>query len=425
MRFNVCFAFSLGFLVTLATAAPVIKDDGPNSAALGRVERYPVCEPFKYARNRECRVGAFSAFPQGIPHAKVKPKGDPLSLPERNDPPEIFWGTAREKTIASYLDEVQITSLLIIKDGEIVAEHYQYARTPGMPMKSNSMAKTLVALLIGVAHQKGLIESLDDVAAKYWPEIESSAYGQTTIKNLLRMSSGVPFKELYTWTPDDDIAVWSRLLWNNDNKGKPARIAEFLNKKSSREVEQGKRFRYASVETDILGRVLERATKTSIEKLTEDWLWTPMGAEDEAYWTKSSTDGAGGFAGGFGASTRDYGRLGVLLANDGVRGESEVLPTSFLLDATEKDRQPEQFRPGRGAGFYGYGYQTWILPYRSRTFALQGIFGQTIFVQPESKIVMVQTAVYDKASGRQDPQPYIYRGMFFDGVLKSLGGFTD
>jgi CubicO group peptidase (beta-lactamase class C family) len=66
------------------------------------------------------------------------------------------------------------------------------------------MAKTVISMLVGIANQKGLIGSLDDNASKYWPEINQSAYGQTTIRNLLRMASGIPFKELYTWAPGDD-----------------------------------------------------------------------------------------------------------------------------------------------------------------------------------------------------------------------------
>jgi len=97
-------------------------------------------------------------------------------------------------------------------------------RKPGMPMRSFSMAKTFTAMLVGIAHGKGLIRSLDDKASDYWPEIADSAYGQTTIRNLLRMSSGVPFKELYTWTPDDDNWVWGQVLYAPNNTNSPARI---------------------------------------------------------------------------------------------------------------------------------------------------------------------------------------------------------
>jgi CubicO group peptidase (beta-lactamase class C family) len=73
----------------------------------------------------------------------------------------------------------------------------------------------------------------------------------------------------------------------------------------------------------------------------------------------------------------------------------------------------------------GYGYQVWLLPNKTRTFVLQGIHGQHVFVQPASKIVMVQTSVNHMASGRQDNRPYQYRDALWNGVLRSLGGSAD
>lgn len=61
---------------------------------------------------------------------------------------------------------------------------------------------------------------------------------------------------------------------------------------------------------------------------------------------------------------------------------------------------------------------------RERTFALQGIHGQTLFVQPASGIVLVMTAVWERASGLQDPEPGRERDAFWRGVLQSLGGYT-
>jgi hypothetical protein len=132
------------------------------------------------------------------------------------------------------MDVTQTTGLMVIHKGKVVAERYQYDRQPGMPLRSFSMAKTFTAVLVGIAQAKGFIKSLDDKAADYWPEIAESAYGQTTVRSLLRMSSGVPFKELYTWTPDDDIWVWSQVLYNPANYNSPARISDYLNSKKIR-----------------------------------------------------------------------------------------------------------------------------------------------------------------------------------------------
>ncbi len=420
----------LAFAQTQATAFTSVsahiqsRPDGPKADALGKDRGYPACT--QALVRPDCRVGEWSGQGNMNSWRWIKPSDQPQALPYANQPPSIAWRWGfSSKNVDDYLNEVQVTGLMIIKDGQIVTERYQYGREPGMPMRSFSMAKTFTAMLVGIAHDKGLIRSLDDKVADYWPEIAESVYGQTSIRNLLRMGSGVRFRELYNWTPDDDIYVWSQLLYLPSNFNAPHRLSEFLNLKKEREAEQGARFKYASIETDILGRVLLRATGKTASELTQEWLWQPMGAQDKAAWMATAIDGAAGFAGSFNASLRDYGRFGMLLANDGVRDGKTIIPKTFLLEATDPQLQPRAFQPKVATPYMGYGYQTWILPFKTRTFALQGIHGQTILVQPSTKIVMVQTAVFDKASGAQDIRPFQLRGAFWEGVLNSLGGVVD
>jgi CubicO group peptidase (beta-lactamase class C family) len=419
--------FSVGFFCffSLAGAGEVhTRPDGPDAERLGMKQGYPVCA--QALTRPECRVGTWSANEKVAASSLVSPSDDPMPLPRWEDAPAISyrWGFS-SKTLDDFMADTKTTGLMVIKDGRVVAERYQYGRQPDMRFRSFSMAKTFTAMLVGIAHGKGLIRSLDDKAADYWPEIAPSAYGQTTIRNLLRMSSGVPFRELYTWTPDDDIWLWGRVLFLPENRNRPEKIAEYLNTKTTREVEQGQRFKYATIETEILGRVLSRAAGMSITQITQEWLWKPMGAESQARWLLAGADQGEGTGGSFNATLRDYARFGVLLANDGLRGHAQIIPREFLLDATDAARQPAAFRPRHATPGMGYGYQTWIAPFKERTFALQGIHGQHIMVQPKSGIVMVQTSVNDQPSGRQDGRPYQMRDALWMGVLKSLGGVTD
>ena len=114
--------------------------------------------------------------------------------------------------------------------------------------------------------------------------------------------------------------------------------------------------------------------------------------------TGVGTHGTESAAGAFNATLRDYGRLGVLLANDGAVGTTQVLPKAYLLEATDWHRQPDAFAPGRATPYFGYGYQFWLFPGEKRRFALLGVYGQSIFVDPELKLVMVITAVAKNAS---------------------------
>lgn len=149
-----------------------------------------------------------------------------------------------------------------------------------------------------------------------------------------------------------------------------------------------------------------------------------MGAENEAFW-RIGRDGHEGYSGFFNASLRDWARLGLLLAHDGQANGQQVVPREYLLDATDPQRQPEAFRPRHATPYFGYGYQFWLMPMRERTFAMQGVHGQALYVQPATGIVMAMTSVWEQASGRQDPQPYEERDALWRGVLQSLGGRTD
>ena len=76
----------------------------------------------------------------------------------------------------------------------------------------------------------------------------------------------------------------------------------------------------------------------------------------------------------------------------------QILPKDYLLDATDWHRQPEAFAPRKATPYFGYGYQFWLFPGEKRRFALLGVYGQSIFVDPELKLVMVITAAAKNAS---------------------------
>jgi CubicO group peptidase (beta-lactamase class C family) len=239
-----------------------------------------------------------------------------------------------------------------------------------------------------MALAEGKIASLDDPVSKYEPKLAGSPYGETSIRNVLRMSSGVPFNEVYDGK--DDLARFGNL------RGARGSI-EALRAFGPREVEQGTRFHYASSETVILAVLLRAVTGTTLSDYLTGRLWQPMGAEADATWIRSR-DGIEIASGSFNAILRDYGRLGVLLANDGAVGAQQVVPKQYLLEATDWHRQPEAFAPKQAAPYFGYGYQFWLFPGEKRRFALLGVYGQSIFVDPELKLVMVITAAAKNAS---------------------------
>ena len=85
----------------------------------------------------------------------------------------------------------EVAARLVARDGVILYEHYQYGRTDADRFLSYSMAKTVTGMLIGIAVREGAIRSIDQRAADYVPELAGTEYGGTSIRDLLRMASGV------------------------------------------------------------------------------------------------------------------------------------------------------------------------------------------------------------------------------------------
>jgi CubicO group peptidase (beta-lactamase class C family) len=371
----------------LALAFPAAA--APDEELLGKAAGYPIGTRAGWFFDESTRVGSFSNLDKVLPHYTLGKAASPLPLPAAAGESRIEYRFEnRTYTPDDFLAHQRITGLLVIKDGEILLERYQYDRTAAHRFVSHSMAKSIVSLAIGIALAEGKIGSLDDAVSKYVPKLAGSPYGETSIRNILRMSSGVPFNEVYDGK--DDLTRFAVL---RNSQGSVDALRAF----KIREVEQGTRFHYASSETVILTVLLRAVTGTTLSEYLTPRLWQPVGAEADATWAKTS-DGTETGSGSFNAILRDYGRLGVLLANDGAVGTRQVLPKDYLLEATDWHRQPDAFAPKRATPYFGYGYQFWTYPGEKRRFALLGIYGQSIFVDPELRLVMVITAAAKNAS---------------------------
>jgi CubicO group peptidase (beta-lactamase class C family) len=133
------------------------------------------------------------------------------------------------------------------------------------------------------------------------------------------------------------------------------------------------------------------ATGRNLSEYLSEKIWIPMGAEADATWL---IDGGGhelGFM-GLNATLRDWGRLGILLANYGEQDGRQIIPAGWVKEATRV--HAPHLEPGVASKFNGYGYQTWLLRKDQPYFALFGVRGQGVYIDPVSKLVIVHTAVF-------------------------------
>jgi CubicO group peptidase (beta-lactamase class C family) len=395
---------------TGAAAGPVFSASGPDAADYGAAAGFPVGTQAT-ASQLEHLVATYSHYGEMFPSRQVKRAATPWQFKRASEPPISYTFKSDRFSIADYLARNPATGLLIAKDDTIVYEHYQYARTDSDRFLSQSMAKTITAMLIGIAVAENKIKSIDDPASAYVPGLANTEYGGTSLRALLHMSSGVSFSENYDGA--DDVARLGRDLFVAPGRDPIASVAQFNTRVAPPET----RWHYASSETEVLGLVLRAAVGQPVADYLGERIWQAIGTEADASWAIDGTGQEITFC-CFNAVLRDYARLGRLLAYDGAWEGRQLIPRQWLLDATTVRPGDAHLAPGTATPYFGYGYQTWLFPGEQRRFALIGIRGQMIFVDPASKLVMVHTAVRKKPS---DPDSYAEIITLWFNVMAQLG----
>lgn len=380
-------AFAGACLLATAAAAqptdapsPRFRADGPDADRYGRLEGYPACAGTAFVRETRCRVGAFSRFDTLFPARTLAPSAQPVAFRRAAREPEVRYVYAgEERTLAQYVERSAVTGFLVAHGDTILVERYQYGRSDRDRLASFSMAKSIVGLLVGIALEEGAIRSLDDRAQDYVPALAGSAWGATPIAALLRMRSGVDFREDYA-DPASDIHLLARLLLEQDPGGSVAAIRRFDRRRAA----PGEHFHYSSADSVVLGLVLAAATGRPLADYASDKLWRPIGSEAAATWIVDGTGREIGYA-YVNAVLRDWARLGRMVAQDGVVDGRAVVPRSWLADSRTRSGPTD-------SALLRYGFHLWHSADAKRTM-LRGLRGQVVLADPETGLVLVQTAL--------------------------------
>jgi CubicO group peptidase (beta-lactamase class C family) len=385
---------------------PRFAPDGPNAEDYGMQRGYPAC----VLDRAFCFVGAFSHHDQLFEGRVIRRAAAPSRLARASVEPALRYEVQEEThTLDDYLARNPTTGLLIARGDAILVERYQYARNDRHRFNSFSMAKTVTAMLIGIAIAEGRIRSVDDHAAAYVPELAGTEYGGTSLRHLLEMSSGVRFIENYSGRDD----AW-RLSFDTVVQIGPGGV-EAVKRYNERLRRSGNVFSYASVETQVLGLVLKNAVGRPVAEYLQEKIWEPIGAEADATWLIDRSGHEATYC-CLNAVLRDYARLGLLLAHDGRVGDRQIIPSAWLHAATTVPPDSWHLKPYAASRHFGYGYQTWILPGDRRMFALLGLHGQAIYVDPSSRLVMVHTAVR-----KLGEDPFTEPLALWQGIVDQLG----
>jgi CubicO group peptidase (beta-lactamase class C family) len=295
-----------------------------------------------------------------------------------------FDHAGRTWSVDDYMKANNVSGVVILKDGKIVLERYGMGRKPEDRWTSFSVAKSVTSTLVGAAIQDGKIKSLNSPVTDYIPELKGSGYDGVTVRQLLMMSSGVKWNEDYT-DPKSDVAQSATLPVE---PGKNPLVAYMS--KLPRPNAPGSVFNYSTGETDLVGILVSNAVGKSLSAYASEKIWAPYGMERDAIWM---VDPAGHERGGccMSITLKDYARIGQFMLDGGKAGGKQVVPTGWVDEATSPQIT-------NGTRERGYGYFWWMPD--NGAFEARGIFGQSITVFRQDRIVIVTNAAWSQATGR-------------------------
>lgn len=297
-----------------------------------------------------------------------------------------YEGELRTENLEELLRRTDTRAFLIVKDDQLIYETYLDSSRKEINT-SFSVAKSFVSAMIGAAIADGYIESVDDPVITYIPEIAGRGLDTLTIRNLLRMDSGIRYlSEDDRLSPfsDDALTYYSPDLRQVALRAQPGKTPI------------GEAFHYNNYHPLLEGLIIERATGMSVAEYLQKSIWKPMGAEFPASWSiDSQKSGFEKMESGINARAVDYARFGLLYLHNGYWNGQQILPPEWVSESTQPDsndtRSFEVYPSWQQAGGY-YGFHWWGIknPDGSVDFMARGHLGQIIYVAPRLNMVFVR-----------------------------------
>ncbi len=298
-------------------------------------------------------------------HFKKAPKQTNFKIPEKYDQDQKF------DNFDEFLKKKKTVSFIVIRNDTVLYENYFNGYCDSSVITTFSASKSFVSALIGIALHEGYIYSVNEPITKYIPELVNPGFDKITIENLLNMRSGIKFTESYA-SPFADMPKY----YYGTN------LLKYIGKLKVEE-DPGKRYNYQSVNTILLGLIIERATNTKLNKYIEEKLWKPLGMQYDASWSVDSKKHLVFKANCcLNGRSIDYAKFGRLYLNKGNWNGKQIVPQKWV------ERSTSITNDSRDSQGYPYKYQWRVL--ENGAFFAKGILGQYIFVYPAKNLIFIR-----------------------------------
>jgi CubicO group peptidase (beta-lactamase class C family) len=274
-----------------------------------------------------------------------------------------------------FLDTTNTNALLVIRDGKISYEYYKEDKFKNSRLPSYSVGKAMTALVVGQLVDQGKITETDTFVS-FFPEYKTGgSFDKVTVQHLLDMQSGVGVSDNYPSGPSGWGVAIAQMYASTD-------IPWFIGNNRKMDFEPGTESLYRSVDTQMIGMIIQKVTNQSVSDYFTANIWQQVGADFDATW---NVDKVGGYEKTFccfNAVARDYARIGQLILDDGVVpfDKQQVISTSWMKRITTPATRLD----------YGWGYGAFFWhPYPGVTLML-GLHGQYVYIDIPNKTVIVK-----------------------------------
>ena len=352
---------------------------------------------------------AFQHVAEFLPTAQIAPADSALPLPDRTaslDGFSLALPGGASLDLDGALAATAADAMVVLKDGAVAVERYANGMTAQTPHILMSMSKAFTGVLAAVLEHDGVLDPAARIA-DLLPELAESGYAHATLRHLLDMRTGVR-----VWNADP-VAYAAILSADVDRKSFIQ-----LAKEASASNTDGGAFGYTSLNTDLVGRAIERVTGRTFAEVASERLWKPIGAEHAAQ-VVLDREGAPWSSGGLCATARDVARLGQAVL-DGAGGA----PATLLRDLGEAGDRGAWATGEWGSAFSGISRR---MSYRSGWYTqddrrpmlfAMGVHGQNLFIDLQSRLVI---AKFSSQAERIDGQLIGLQHMMAAEIVRLLG----
>lgn len=309
----------------------------------------------------------------------------------------------RSMTWGQSLAENYTDGIVILHQGRIIYENYFGALEAHIPHVAMSVTKSFTGLLAAMLQHEGVLDP-GKLVTHYVPEMKGTAFHDATLRQVMDMTVGVKYSEVYT---DPKAEIWAYAVAAaaktapKDYAG-PDTIFDFL-RTLKKEGNHGEVFAYKTCNTEVLGWIVQRAASTHLADLISKRIWQPLGVEENAYILVDRV-GMPVSGGGMSLALRDLARFAEMMRLGGAFNGQQIVPEAVVAEISRGADRDHFAKAGyETLPGWSYRHQWWVSHNNFGAYSARGIHGQAAWIAPGAQTVIARFASHPTAANGNGP----------------------